>query len=737
MLCALVAPVHAQKTKAQINSEILTNLPDNTAGQITPQGLRAVAADTVNSIMPTAPVVSGNLASFNGTTGLLQDSIVLSAPTLNGIQFIGIGNNVADAIARWGGTKMPLVTAARIVDWAGINDHTYDDWSVITPVDNTSGYASYATDMRTSGTASIQHLVAYEDIMHPAASGTLGEQWSFLSLPNIDSPTTTRRGFYAGEPQGAGTIGTSIGVSVAAMTRGTTNWAVKTEGITQSSFGGVVFGNAVGSGSISAFVATSANPSFGLNFPSAGANQKNWDITSNATNLLFRAVSDDNLSATNWLSITRGAGTAVGAITFGGALTSTTAGTGSAAPFVAGGTTPTYGWNLTTNGVDQKNWDITENATSLLFRAVNDANSSAVNWMTVTRGTGTAISSVSIPSLALTSGNFFVGNASNNAVSVAMSGDATLANTGAVTVTKTNGTSFGALATATPGTGVATALGVNVGTAGSPVVNGGVLGTPSSGTATNLTGVASGLTAGTVVTVDDTTTNSVMFPTWVSGAGNVAEKTSSTKLSFNPSTGILFATTFSGAGTNLTGTGASFTAGNVTTNANLTGDVTSVGNATTFTGKVGGVLGQIPAANSNSNASAGNIGEFISSAIPSGSSVSLTNNTTANVTSISLTAGDWDVSGQVAFFCNAATTSSAHIGAISTVSATLPTPGTLAGQAYAQSAVNYTAGTTPIFATGTTRISLNATTTVYLLGFSTFAVNTMNVYGVITARRAR
>ena len=39
------------------------------------------------------------------------------------------------------------------------------------------------------------------------------------------------------------------------------------------------------------------------------------------------------------------------------------------------------------------------------------------------------------------------------------------------------------------GTGVATALAVNVGTAGAFVVNGGALGTPSSGTATNLTGL--------------------------------------------------------------------------------------------------------------------------------------------------------------------------------------------------------------------------------------------------------
>lgn len=50
------------------------------------------------------------------------------------------------------------------------------------------------------------------------------------------------------------------------------------------------------------------------------------------------------------------------------------------------------------------------------------------------------------------------------------------------------------------GTGVATALGVNVGTAGSMVINGGALGTPSSGIATNLTGTASGLTAGNVTT---------------------------------------------------------------------------------------------------------------------------------------------------------------------------------------------------------------------------------------------
>ncbi len=69
LLCALVIPAQAQKTKAQLNTEIGTSFPDNSF----PLLLRNVTNDIVNSIMPAAPVVSGNLACFSGTTGLLQD----------------------------------------------------------------------------------------------------------------------------------------------------------------------------------------------------------------------------------------------------------------------------------------------------------------------------------------------------------------------------------------------------------------------------------------------------------------------------------------------------------------------------------------------------------------------------------------------------------------------------------------------------------------------------------------
>ena len=72
LLC-LSMPVHGQQTKSAINTEINTLFFDNTVGGITPLSARTVASSIVNSIMPTAPVTSGNLTCFNGTTGLLKD----------------------------------------------------------------------------------------------------------------------------------------------------------------------------------------------------------------------------------------------------------------------------------------------------------------------------------------------------------------------------------------------------------------------------------------------------------------------------------------------------------------------------------------------------------------------------------------------------------------------------------------------------------------------------------------
>jgi hypothetical protein len=81
-------------------------------------------------------------------------------------------------------------------------------------------------------------------------------------------------------------------------------------------------------------------------------------------------------------------------------------------------------------------------------------------------------------------------------------------------------------ATVTTGTGVVTALGVNTGSAGAFVVNGGALGTPSSGTVTNLTGTASININGTVGATTATTGTFTNVQITSLGVGTAASGTS-------------------------------------------------------------------------------------------------------------------------------------------------------------------------------------------------------------------
>ena len=135
------------------------------------------------------------------------------------------------------------------------------------------------------------------------------------------------------------------------------------------------------------------------------------------------------------------------------------------------------------------------------------------------------------------------------------------------------------------GTGVATALAINVGSAGAIVVNGGDLGTPSSGTVTNLTGTASININGTV----GATTPATGAFTTISASGVITS-------------------------TVVTGT-APFTVASTTTVANLgatntvntavTADSTNATNYLTFVSATSGNLGQLVNSSITCNPSTG------------------------------------------------------------------------------------------------------------------------------------
>lgn len=145
--------------------------------------------------------------------------------------------------------------------------------------------------------------------------------------------------------------------------------------------------------------------------------------------------------------------------------------------------------------------------------------------------------------------------------------------------------------------------------------------------------------------------------------------------------------------------------------------------------------GPILGITNGSNACVGCVGEVIESTVLAGSAVSLTNNVAANVTTISLTPGDWEVTGYVALTLNAATVTSQIISWVSATSATVPTFPNSGGMYYA----NYSASTAQWSGAnvGPMRFNVTTTTTVYLSEYVSFITNTAAAYGYIKAIRIR
>lgn len=142
----------------------------------------------------------------------------------------------------------------------------------------------------------------------------------------------------------------------------------------------------------------------------------------------------------------------------------------------------------------------------------------------------------------------------------------------------------------------------------------------------------------------------------------------------------------------------------------------------------------IQGTNTNDSAAAGYVGEYGIATLSFASRTSLVTSTAKTVTSISIPAGDYDVTTRLHYEPAATTSITQYITSMSATDNTLDQSSDRA--LFTAMAANVPASTVTQLLVGT-RLSLGSTTTYYAVARSTFTVSTMQVWGSIEYRRVR
>lgn len=138
----------------------------------------------------------------------------------------------------------------------------------------------------------------------------------------------------------------------------------------------------------------------------------------------------------------------------------------------------------------------------------------------------------------------------------------------------------------------------------------------------------------------------------------------------------------------------------------------------------------------NNSAAAGSVGEIISSNIVQVSAVSVSSGTNNDITSISLTAGDWDVYGNIYYIIAGGAMVQYFQGWVNNASATSPDGSFTTLDNYGATGLALVLGQAGQVVPSR-RFSLSTTTSIYLSCAPGFTVGTMTACGAIFARRRR
>lgn len=150
----------------------------------------------------------------------------------------------------------------------------------------------------------------------------------------------------------------------------------------------------------------------------------------------------------------------------------------------------------------------------------------------------------------------------------------------------------------------------------------------------------------------------------------------------------------------------------------------------TFNPTTGGIVGTT----TNDSTAAGKVGEIISSEVLIGAPVSISSNVAKDITTIALTAGQWNVFANIGIVGAAGTTVDTMIGCINTSTSISPA----SRRTFVAYQVSYAIGAGDIEAVVPSQpMQLSGNTTIHLVIQSQFNVSTMSAFGYIWAIRAR
>jgi len=388
---------------------------------------------------------------------------------------------------------------------------------------------------------------------------------------NLDGSPTLGGVVYGTGPALAVSAAGTVGQVLTSAGAATPTWATPTTGTVSSV-------SVVSANGLAGTVATATTtPAITLSTTITGL------LKGNGTAISAAASGTDYAPATSGASILYGNGAggfsnvtigtgvsfAAGTLSATGSGGTVTSVTGTAPVVSSGGATPAISMPAATTSVNGY-------LTSTDWNTFNNKGSGSVTSVSFTGGVITVATATSTPALTVagTSGGIpYFSSASTWATSAALAAGALVQGGGAGV----------APATITTGTGVVTALGVNIGSAGAFVTFNGAGGTPSSMTATNLTGTAAGLSIGgnaataTSATTAGTATNVAVGGITGLGTGVGTALAIAVGSAGGPVTnGGALGTPSSGTVTNLTGTGSININGTVGATTANTGAFTTI-----------------------------------------------------------------------------------------------------------------------------------------------------------------